>query len=150
MATSTIPAAIDWLVAAFSAAVPDATVTDGQPINMADDLIMVAFTGEPGAPAVQVTRDRESMSGVPEREQYEITCMVSAWKGVMDDVKTVRDRAFELVDAMAAELRTDQTLGGIALSARLSVANIAAYFTTDGVSVDVQVTVEVDAFTGAS
>jgi hypothetical protein len=145
--TSTVPAVLDALVQRFTLAIPDAHVSDGQPVNLYDDMVMVGFNGTPGGTSVTDARDREQMTSSPDREQYEITSVASAWKGVEDDVKAVRDRAYELVDAMAAELARDPQIGGLVMSVRLSSGNLAQYFTEDGVSVDVTVTISVDAFT---
>lgn len=144
---STVPAVLDALVQRFTLAIPDAHVSDGQPINLYDDMVMVGFTGTPGGTSVTDTRETAQMASSPDREQYDITNVVSAWKGVADDVKAVRDRAYELVDAMAAELASDPQLGGLVMLARLTSGNLAQYFTEDGVSVDVTITIAVDAFT---
>jgi hypothetical protein len=150
--TSTVPAVLDALVQRWTLAAPDALVVDGQPVHDYDtpDLVLVGFTGTPGAVSVTGTLDREQMAVEPDREQYEITCMVSAWKGAEDDVKAVRDRAYEIVDAIAADLAQDSQLGGLVMSARLSTSNLAQYYTDGGVSADVQVVVSVDAFTRRS
>lgn len=148
--TSTAPAVLDALVQRWTLAVPDALVVDCQPARDFDDedVILVGFTGTTGAVAVTSTLTREQMTATPDREQYEITCIVSAWRGVEDDVKAVRDRAYEMVDALAADLAADTRLGGLVMNARLSTSTLAQYFTDDGVAADVQVVVAVDAFTG--
>jgi hypothetical protein len=150
--TSTVPAVLDALVQRWTLAVPDALVVDCQPPRDFDsaDLILVGFTGTPGAASVTNTISIEQMAVTPDREQYDITCMVSAWKGVEDDVKAVRDRAYEMVDLIAAALADDQTLGGLVMLMHLTTSTLAQYFTDDGVSADVQVVVSVDAFTRRS
>lgn len=146
---STVPAVIDALVARFSLAIPDAHVCDALPISDrdSDDWILVGFTGPTDEQAVTSSLTVEQMTSDPNREQYEIACMVSAWKGVEDDVKAVRDRAYELVNAMTAELARDPRLGGLVLQARLSAQNLDQYWSEGGVSVDVRVVISVDAFT---
>lgn len=148
---TTVPAVLDALVQRWTLAVPDALVADCQPPRDfdAEDLILVGFTGTPGAVSVTNTLDVAEMSATTDRETYEITCMVSAWRGVDDDnIKVVRDRAYEMVDLIAAALTQDPRLGGLVMLTRLSTSTLAQYFTNDGASADVQVVVHVDAFTG--
>lgn len=145
--TSTVPAVLDALVTRWTAVLPGVQVTDGQPLDLANDVVIVGFTGDVGEAAVTSTRTREQMTSTPDREQYDITCMVSSWKGRERDAKVVRDRAYELIDAMAADLAEDQTLDGLVLRARLSTESFTQYQTTDGATAVVQVTVSVDAFT---
>lgn len=152
---STIPDVLETLTQRFSLAVePDGeaslAVWDGQPRNDADDVIAVGFTGVPGEDAVVDTRTREQMVSSPDRERYDVTCIVSAWRGAEDDqaaFQAVRRRAFAMVDAMAADLAGSSRLGGLVMSVRLTSGNVAQYLSEGGVSVDVQVVISVDAFT---
>lgn len=147
-ATSTVPAVLDALVQRLGAALPGVQVGDGQPLDVADDVVLVAFTGEPGEASVTSTRTREQMAADPDREQYEVICMVSSWRGAERDAKTVRDRTYELIDVMASELAGDQTLGGLVMSARLRSEALTQYQTHDGATAVARVVVAVDAFTG--
>jgi hypothetical protein len=151
---STIPAVLETLVQRFALAVePDGdaslAVWDGQPVNDADDVVAIGFTGVPGDEAITDTRDRAQMAPSPDREQYDITNVVSAWRGAEDDqvsFQAVRRRAFAMVDAMADDLASDPRLNGLVMSARLTSGNVAQYLSEGGVSVDVQVVISVDAF----
>jgi hypothetical protein len=150
---STVPAVLQALVQIFTFAAPDATVSDGQPTNDAEDLIMVGFTGAPGEVSVTDTRTREQMTATPDREQYDITSLVSSWKGAEDDAAAIaaaRARAYELINLMATEIARDQTLNGLVMAARLSSGNLTQYLSEGGASVDVQVVISVDAFTRAT
>jgi hypothetical protein len=147
--SSTVPAVIDELVRRFGLAIPDAHVCDALPISDRDsnDWILIGFAGQTDEQAVSSSLTVEQMTADPSREQYEISCIVSAWKGVEDDVKSVRDRAYELVNAMTAELARDPKLGGLVLRAILSAQTLDQYYSEGGVSADVRVTISVDAFT---
>jgi hypothetical protein len=149
---STVPAVIDELVHRFTLAVSDAQVCDALPRDDGDgeDYIFVGFAGVDDQQAATNSVTIEQMAATPGREQYTISCLISAWRGVQDDVKMVRDRAYEMLDAMAAELARDQTLGGLAMRTTLTTVSLDQYFTQGGVSVDIRATISVDAFTGRS
>lgn len=151
---STIPAVLDALVQRWTLALPDVQVSDGQPLDHADDMVMVGFTGQPGEEAINSERTVEQMAADPTREQYTIACVVSSWLGAEEDTKAVRSRVFSMLDTMAAELARDPRLGELVLSARISVAGYTQYQTlpaeedsAGGVSGDIRVVVRVDAFT---
>jgi hypothetical protein len=146
---STVPAVIDELVLRFGLAIPDAHVCDALPISDrdSDDWILIGFTSQTDEQAVSSFLTVEQMTAEPSREQYEISCFVSAWKGAEDDVKAVRDRAYELVNAMTTELSRDPKLGGLVLRATLTAQNLDQYYSEGGVSADVRVVISVDAFT---
>ena len=146
---STVPTVIDALVARFGLAIPDAHVCDSLPISDRDstDWILIGFTSQTDEQAVTSSLTIEQMSSDPSREQYDIACLVSAWEGAEDDVKAVRDRAYQLVDAMVCELARDQTLGGLVMRAVLTSQTLEQYWSEGGVSADVRVTISVDAFT---
>ena len=144
--TSTIPACQDALVAAVRAALPGMQVIDGQPVEeLQPDVVCIGFTGQPGEAAVTSTLTREVYARSPDREQYDISCLASSWRGDVDP-KVVRDRAFELLDAVAGALADDQTLGGAVLRARLSAGSVIPEQTTDGATCTIGFTVHVDAF----
>lgn len=149
---STVPTVIDALVARFGQAIPDAHVCDALPISDRDsnDWILIGFTSQTDEQAVSSSLTVEQMTADPSREQYDISCLVSAWKGAEDDVKAVRDRAYELVNAMLTELARDPKLGGLVLRASLTTQNLDQYYSEGGVSADVRVTISVDAFTRRS
>jgi hypothetical protein len=151
---STIPAVLDALVQRWTLALPDAQVSDGQPHDHADDMVLVGFTGTPGEEAVTSEITVEQMAAAPNREQYTIACIASSWKGADEDVPTVRGAAFGLLDAIAADLAEDPRLGGLVMSTRLTVAGFTQYQTmphnedsAGGTSADIRFTVTVSAFT---
>lgn len=145
--TSTIPACLDALVQAARSALAGVQVIDGQPAETLEpDVLMIGFTGQPSEAAVTSTLTREVYARSPDREQYDIACLASSWRGDTDP-KVVRDRAFELVDAVTGVLADDQTLGGVVLRARLSAGSVIPEQTTDGATCTIGFTVHVDAFT---
>jgi hypothetical protein len=144
--TSTVPACLDALVQAARDELPGVQVIDGQPVEeLAPDVVMIGFTGQPSEAAITSTLTREVYARSPDREQYDIACLASSWRGDTDP-KAVRDRAFELVDAVTGALADDQTLGGAVLRARLSAESVIPEQTTDGAVCTVGFTVHVDAF----
>jgi hypothetical protein len=146
-ATSTVPACLDALVNAVRVALPGVQIIDGQPTTQVEgDVVCIGFTGQPGEAAVTSTLTREVYARSPDREQYDIACLASSWRGDVDP-KVVRDRAFELLDAVAGVLAADQTLSGAVLRARLSAEAIAPEQTSEGAVCTVGFTVHADAFT---
>jgi hypothetical protein len=146
-AVSTVPACLDALVGAVRVALPGVQVIDGQPTTEVErDVVCIGFTGQPGEAAVTSTLTREVYARSPDREQYDISCLASSWRGDVDP-KAVRDRSFELLDAVAEVLAADQTLGGAVLRARLSADVIGQEQTTEGAVCTVGFTIHTDAFT---
>lgn len=143
----TLPVVIDALVALWSQALPGVQVVDGQPLDVEPDIVCVAFTGTPGEPAATSTRTRDQVATEPDHESYEITCLASSLRGETD-AKQVRDRAYELVDALAGLLADDPTLGGVAARAELTADSFAQDQTPEGAAATVQFVVTVDAWTG--
>ncbi|MFD0902335.1 hypothetical protein [Actinomadura sediminis] len=145
MAASTVPAALDALVGGLRTTLPDVQVVDGPPLTTNPDVICVGFSGVPGEPAVESTRTREQLAREPDRESYDIACLASSWSGATDP-KPVRDRAYELLDAVAARLGADPTLGGAVMSTRVSAESLIPEQTDQGAVATVTFTVHVDAF----
>lgn len=149
MSVSTVPAVLDELVARWRLALPEVQVLDGGPHrDTEDDVICVGFQVPPGAPSVEDTRTRQQLASSPDREQYEITCLASSWRGEEHDAKAVRDRVYEMLDVLAAELERDPRLGGLVMRARLSAAALAQEQTNKGATATVRFVISVDAFAG--
>lgn len=144
---STAPDALDRIVALARLALPGVQVLDGGPIrDFADDGMAFGYTPNFGDDVVVDTRTQEMMSGDPDRENYDITCLAWSWKGTETDQRKVRVRAYELVDAIAAELAKDQMLGGLVLRARVSSTNLSQEQTTKGAAATVRFTINVSAY----
>lgn len=143
---STIPAVIDELVRLTAAALPGVQVVDGQPVVQVEaDFISIAY-GEDGEPAAESTRTRNQMTATPDQESYDVWCIASAWDGDVD-MQATRARAYGLVDAIAAAIAADITLGGLVMSARLASESLYLDQTTKGAVATVRFFVHVDAFT---
>lgn len=157
MSVSTVPAVLDSLVALAEVAVsgkqlpkrPPVQVLDGGPHkDTAPEVIAIGFTGIAGEAAVENTRTVEQMAADPTREQYDVTNLASSWLGDQKDPKLVRDRCYELIDALADEIARDQTLGGLLMRARVSSQLLAPEQTSKGAVATVRFIVHCDGFTG--
>lgn len=152
---STIPAALDALVALAVRAWPDVQVIDGGPtVNVQKDVIEIGYSGSTSEPDVRSTLTREQLDMEPDMERYDVMCMVSAWRGDAHragkpDAHTTRTRAFELLGGIRTELGRDSRLGGTVMMARLSTLDVIAEQTPDGPVCTVRFQVHIDAFTAA-
>jgi hypothetical protein len=125
-------------------------VFDGGPVRESEvpaDVIAIGFSAEDDT-VVTDTRTAEQMASSPDTERYDVTCVASSWKGQKTDAKAVRDRAYELVDLLAAELANDPTLGRTVLRARVSSTSMGQAQTNLGATCSVTFTVSVMAVTG--
>lgn len=149
---STIPAALDALVAAARRAWPDVQVLDGGPTTeVGDDVIAIGYSGSPDEPDVRSTLAREQLDLQPDLERYDVVGMVSAWRGDAHsggrpDARTTRLRAFELLEGLRRELAADARLGGTVMMARLSTLDMVADQTQAGPVCTIRFTVHIDAF----
>lgn len=146
---STVPAVLDAIVALAAAALPGVLVSDGEPLDpSSDDIVVIGFNGTPGDAVVTATLTNEQMAVGDDREQYEIACLASVWRGGQRDAKAVRDRAYELVQTVANALAADSRLGGLVMMAGLSAGEYAPLQTDQGAVATLHFTITVDAFTG--
>lgn len=148
--SSAVPAVLDYLVRSWTQAIPPddrLTITDGQPLDLTDDVVCIGFTGSPGESSVVSTRTREHLASAPDREQFDVISMVSTWRGREQDARGVRDALYVLVDAIAADVARDQTLGGLVMRAQLTTGEVAQWQTEDGATAVIRLTVHCDGFT---
>lgn len=118
MTTSSAPAAIDWLVAqagALPAYAAPVVVCDGWPDKRGDRVLVVGIT--PDDDETDNTSAHAQLGAQMEWETYDIPCVLWAWVGGGTEsaaMKTARDAAFAMFDALATVLRTasGRTLGG--------------------------------------
>ena len=149
---STIPAALDALVALAERAHPDVQVLDGGPtVEVKDDVIAIGYSGSENQPDVQSTLTREQLELEPDLERYDVMCMASAWRGDAHrdgkpDARTVRVRAFELLAGFRDELARDSRLGGVVMLAWLSTLEVVADQTKKGPVCTIRFQVHIDAF----
>ncbi|MFG3439933.1 hypothetical protein ACGF0J_22020 [Nonomuraea sp. NPDC047897] len=150
---STIPAALDALVALAERAWPDVQVLDGGPtVEVRNDVIAIGYSGSATEPDIRSTLAREQLDMQPDLERYDVMCMVSAWRGDAHrggrpDARTVRERAFELLAGVRDELARDSRLGGTVMMSRLSTIDVVADQTKAGPVCTIRFIVHIDAFT---
>lgn len=133
MATSTIPATIDGLVAALQAR-PDlagAVVHDGMP--MSDDgvdYIAVGWSDE-DATAVDAQQEPATLGNLRRSETYNIKCQVCAWTGDTT-MASARDAAFALFAVVEDTLRADGTIAGNVIFADIGSYSLRQIQSTSG------------------
>ena len=115
MATSTIPAAIDALLALLRTAAPDVDldpekVVDGFPRFTITDSDFIAIGGR-AEPTVDGTQSAGPIGNHRRDENYTIRVACSSSKGGKDQ-KLVRDRAFALMGVVEDVVRDHPTLSG--------------------------------------
>lgn len=133
---SKVPALIDWLVAAFTAAptlgaapAPNTvTVYDGPPTTSLDPFLKL-FVGltDPNSSAPEVagrfTQARSDMGAAMRDEVSEIFCAAEAWSGT-DGLQVVRVSANGILAAVENLVRSDTTrFGGNAALAAPGITN---------------------------
>ncbi|MEU4578929.1 hypothetical protein [Nonomuraea sp. NPDC023979] len=149
---STIPGALDALVALAERAHPDVQVLDGGPtVEVRDDVIAIGYSGSPSEPDIRSTLAREQLDMEPDREAYDVMCMASAWRGDAHrdgrpDSRTVRVRAFELLAGIRDELGRDPRLGETVMMARMSTLDVVADQTKAGPVCTVRFVIHIDAY----
>lgn len=150
---SSIPAALDALVALAERAWPDVQVLDGGPtVEVKDDVIAIGYSGSVSEPDVRSTMTVEQLAMEPDRESYDVMCMASAWRGDAHrggkpDSRTVRMRAFELLAGIRDELAKNSRLDGAVMMARMSTLDVVLDQTRSGPVCTVRWVVHVEAYT---
>jgi hypothetical protein len=132
MATSSIPAAVDYLVAA-ARALPGLTtdaVSDGFPTSSTNPAFAIGVVPfDEGDTPNEVVHAQ--LGAQMEREYYDIPCEIAAGVGGGEEAaKTARDQAFAIYDAFVTKVRQDRTLGnalhsGAALVTRMRMDQTA-------------------------
>lgn len=128
MATSTIPAAIDYLVTTTRAmpefALP-VRVHDGWPDARSDTGLVVGIT--PDDPTTDGEVMHAELGAQTQWEQYRIPCVAWAYRAGDKAMSHARKAAFALLDALDTHLRTPdgRTLGGLLRSATAVLGNVS-------------------------
>jgi hypothetical protein len=131
MATSSIPAAIDWLVTnarQLAALAAPAAVYDGWPDGRADTALVVGVTpddAETGNSPVWAQVGAQTTW-----EQVAIPCVIWAYAGG-SSMQAARNAAFGVMNALDGMLRTDPTLGGAVRSGAALLTNVRVMQTGD-------------------
>lgn len=131
MATSSVPAAIDWLVATASA-LPETEgviVSDGFTPRRGDQFLLIGIEDEDteteGVLGWAALRSRSPA------ETYDIPCLISCFAPASADAKTARDAAFTIFNALWSAVLADKTLGGALHGGTASVAGLRLMQTND-------------------
>ena len=143
-----LPAAIDGLVALLATSpglgLSGVRVDDGPWLERPSepDVVVIGWLPTEGPTVAWVAQTADMRT---DRESFDIAGLASAWDGgtVM---KTVRDRADSLIEAIRAALRTDPTLGGVVSRARLNTVSAAQFQNGDGCEFTVNFTVSAVVF----
>ncbi|MEW2442788.1 hypothetical protein [Micromonospora marina] len=130
MATSSIPAAIDYLVAtartlaAVGGASPPVPVFDGWPDGRAERALVVGITPEDPATDDQVTHGQ--LGAQTQWEEFTIPCIIWARRAGGDAMRLARLDAFAILDALDTHLRSadGRALGGALKSGTAIAANV--------------------------
>lgn len=120
--STAVPALIDWLVGAFTAAstlgqaVPPVTVYDGPPTTSLDPpLKLYVGLTDPDNEGIEAAatfqQTRADMGAAARDEVSEIHCCAEAWSGT-DDMPTVRHAVAAIVAAVETIIRSDNTRFG--------------------------------------
>jgi hypothetical protein len=152
--SSSVPAAIAALLAAFRAstalglATPPVPVHDGPDITAAASLeaVAVGYTATANQAVVTGTAAPEGNSAGPDREQYAVICTAE----VLDpggDIAAARTRAYQLHAACGAAITADRTLGRAVLRAAPGLGSLQQQQQQNGALATVTFPVTVDAYT---
>jgi hypothetical protein len=115
MATTLVPAAIDYLVALFRANVPPRVkVFDGPPLmgDVPSDFVAVAYSDDEETPAVDTNRQLSSFGNGIYQEDFTIRCRIDSFTGD-NKLQPRRARVQEIFTTLGGLIDADRTLGGI-------------------------------------
>jgi len=115
MATSAVPAVIDALVTACTAALPDVSVVDGSDFDEAPGDFLLIGVEDPDLPNLDFSAEAQqdwATTGIngARDESGEIVCAAMSWNGEGEQ-KRARDAAYAIQTAVENLLRTTPTLG---------------------------------------
>jgi len=148
--SSSVPAAIAALVAAFTAAPALAAtqVRDGWQLTALEAVegVAVGYTPSQNQNVVTGTSTPEGLGTGPDRERYAVMCTAE----VIDpdgDIGAARTRAYQLHAACGAAIAVDHTLGGKVLRAVPGMGSLTQQQTTRGALARIVFPVTCDAYT---
>lgn len=151
MTASTMPAAIDGLLAAVRASddladlVAAGAIFDGPPrTDMPQEFVSIGWGGADEDPSVEATDTDGGLEA--NREDYSIVGLVYVWSGD-SDFAPLRARCFARLDAVNAAILADPSLGGAVMRARLSANVLGQAPIQAGAAAAVRFTVTCAAFT---
>ncbi len=125
MATSAIPAAIDYLVATATA-LPECAapvrVFDGWPDARADVALVIGVTPEDSATEDSVNHG--NLGAQAQWEDFTVPCIIWCRRVGGGAMKQARDGAFVILNALDTHLRTHRDLGGALRSGTAIATNV--------------------------
>lgn len=133
-----------------SNALTETQVTDGPPQPpeySSPDLLCIGFSGIEEDPVIEMNRNKAGLPNSPEREDYTIACLSSSWMGEQTDMRSVRERAYELIETFAEAIDKDHTLGGLVMRAWITSDQLIQAQTAKGAVATIRFEVNVNAFT---
>lgn len=122
--SSSTPAALDYLVSQIRAlpeALAPVVVSDGWPPARSDQLVVIGIT--PEEDDQEATGGYAELDRTAEYETIEVPSLIAVRMAGADAMKSARDRAFAIFDAIRTLVRADRRLGGAVapgLPARIS------------------------------
>ncbi|MFD1656995.1 hypothetical protein ACFSL4_01775 [Streptomyces caeni] len=147
---STVPAAIDGLVAAFTTAegLAGVVVLDGPEVRepSAMEVVSVGYPGADDEFAVDGSVSADGMASSPDLERYSVQCAAAVLDG-SGNVRAARQRVYALVAACGEAIARDRTLGGAVLQATIGSTSLRQTQDSRGVTATVVFSVDCDAFT---
>lgn len=142
---STVPTAIDALVALAKQVTTGVQVLDGPPVTTENDYLAIGFTGQDGALDVENDITATAASGESAQESYTIQCQASSWTGD-DSPKKTRDRVYEFYEQFRAAVIADPSVAGVVDRAWIDTAGLRQDVSNGSVAT-IPFTVHIDAFT---
>lgn len=145
-----VPAAIDGLLALMrtspALSSPDVLICDGPWLQRPQepDVVVIGWLPAEG-PTVQWHAQPASLREGDHREEFTIQGLVSAWRGDTN-LKTARDRADALIEAVRIAVRSDPSLGGAVSIAHVVTLSLAHWQLEDGVEVPIQFGIHAQVF----
>lgn len=129
---STIPAALDALVAAGERAADavktslglDVQVIDGGGKSTRQTTLIIGYAAGGLGDAVDDTQTIAGLTLIRDMESYGVACHVATWQR-SGSFQSLRAAAFAVVDAFVDELTADKTLGRAVISARVAEVGYA-------------------------
>lgn len=149
MSASTIPAAITALVEVATNAIADQpkfVVYDGPPRpTTAQGYVAIGYMpSTTGERVVEATSAIRGLSVARNQESYDIAGQASFWQGA-GDISDVRETVFAVLDAIAAALEADKTMGRAVMQAVLSVTGYEPTVPSAGPTVTADFLVHIEA-----
>lgn len=141
---STVPAAVDAIIAAITAALPGVQIWDGMPTgDEADQRICVGWSRTRPTTYITSTLDTGDGAGT---ETYDVPCAAISYSGD-PDVKARRDAVFTLVDAAAAAVQQPGALAAVNAAAWATATSYTPEKTAAGVQALAEFVIHVEALT---